>query len=609
MNFKVYDMFWPPADSGESFELYVRKSPNAELTREGEKGLRLDSGNAARASLSFDTWYNALAAAKWKKYAVLNGLYLHLRLRGAGKVEIFSVSENNAEQLLLERDFSFQNFEDLRIPFPESDAPLAAWRIRTRCCQIQEARYETGSPEEGLNPVYISIVICTFKREAYVRAAMEAVELAMRRDPVLRKHLRLRIIDNGNTLEAGAYAGEQIFLYPNLNSGGSGGFARGMLETLADESFPSTHVLLMDDDIELPEGVLYKTRALLGLLRPEYAGACVGGTMLNMEERHILLASLEYHDGKYLRRRHFPGGRDLLRRCNLARHETTSDNVNQYQGWWYCVIPVTVIKEKGLPFPFFFQLDDVEYAMRTQRPILQMNGIFVWHENFNLKEENAKYLFIFRNYLILSELYPDRRRAVYLRIAMIVIFHALCFNYRIFGALRAALGFFLQGPEHLRDPKIYAELLNEARRHNEEVTDVSLQAARASRSRITPLRKAFCVLTLNGHLLPAFCLKDCGLMGQDSKVRELSNFYLKKKLCLVQGKLPLGVLRQRSLPTLLRELGATVPLLPRFLLRRSRVGKLYRNTYGEMTSQDFMRRHLGKGCPRPGYTAETNRSL
>ncbi len=60
-------------------------------------------------------------------------------------------------------------------------------------------------------------------------------------------------------------ANHGLKICPNKNAGGAAGFARGMLETMREGH--ATHVLLMDDDVEVKPSALEKTYTLLSLLK------------------------------------------------------------------------------------------------------------------------------------------------------------------------------------------------------------------------------------------------------------------------------------------------------------------------------------------------------
>ena len=57
----------------------------------------------------------------------------------------------------------------------------------------------------------------------------------------------------------------------------------------------------------------------------------------------------------------------------------------RYAAWWYCCIPVSVIKKKGMPLPFFVRFDDAEYGLRCAPQIMTLNGICIWHLAFFMR--------------------------------------------------------------------------------------------------------------------------------------------------------------------------------------------------------------------------------
>ena len=38
---------------------------------------------------------------------------------------------------------------------------------------------------------------------------------------------------------------------------------------------------------------------------------------------------------------------------------------SDYSAWWYCCMPMRVVREDNLPFPLFIRGDDVEYGLRN----------------------------------------------------------------------------------------------------------------------------------------------------------------------------------------------------------------------------------------------------
>ena len=101
------------------------------------------------------------------------------------------------------------------------------------------------------------------------------------------------VIDNGRTLDAEALSDEGVTVLPNPNVGGSGGFARGMMEAMKhDENF--THVLLMDDDVSISTESLRRTFNLLSLATGKYKNAFINGAMLVAEEPNRQFEDVSY---------------------------------------------------------------------------------------------------------------------------------------------------------------------------------------------------------------------------------------------------------------------------------------------------------------------------
>lgn len=71
-----------------------------------------------------------------------------------------------------------------------------------------------------------------------------------------------------------------ITIIHNPNCGGSGGFARGLLEGV---NFGCSHIIFLDDDISLDTNVILKTYSLLKILKPEYYDSFIGLVQLHSE--------------------------------------------------------------------------------------------------------------------------------------------------------------------------------------------------------------------------------------------------------------------------------------------------------------------------------------
>jgi galactofuranosylgalactofuranosylrhamnosyl-N-acetylglucosaminyl-diphospho-decaprenol beta-1,5/1,6-galactofuranosyltransferase len=231
----------------------------------------------------------------------------------------------------------------------------------------------------------ISIGITTFNRPVYLleqlRILGDSPELVDLLDAVY-------VVDQGTTkvTEHPDYAdatkglGEKLKVIEQGNIGGSGGFARGMFETL--QAGQSDYVLILDDDIKPePEGILRAATFADLTHRP----TIVGGHMFSMYDPSVLHAFAEvvgprkwwWGPAPNTKPRHDFGRRNL-RNTPWLHRRADSD----YNGWWECLIPTRIIREIGLALPVFIKWDDAEYALRARKkgyPTVSMPGFACWH--------------------------------------------------------------------------------------------------------------------------------------------------------------------------------------------------------------------------------------
>jgi GT2 family glycosyltransferase len=597
----LYNIIFPPVDAEpETHAMYLRSRGEVVIDH-AAAALHLRAGNGCAAWAAFDTYVNAFAPDRWKTYTRLGNVSLKVRLRGTCRISLYAVDARNQESMsashLLQSEAKAQDFI---LPFPDSDAVLWFWDMTSDDCTLFSASYVTDVPAESLNPARLAVIICTFRRERYARALLEAIARNVDAGACVAGELCLYLVDNGRTLDESVCIRPYMKLIPNRNTGGSGGFARGMLEVMDDTRFQATHMLLMDDDIELPEGVLHKTFSLLRLLKVEYAPVCIGGAMFDLRNRYMHYASAEKTGGIFFFQRIF-GDFDARLREKFLPLVAQRRCAGQYQAWWYCVYPAELPARCGLPYPFFFQLDDIEYFLRSKlTDVIHLNGIFILHESFNRKISNSKNFYIFKNLLIVGELYPSKRLSVYACIARDMLYSIMRFNYKNFITLRLAIINFLEGPEQIRRPEIYEALLNKSRQCNDDIVDITNYMAfnkdNIGIRRLSLWCKVIMVLTLNGHFLPNFCLKEIAYVGRYRQCSEFTIIFLKKILCY-ETELPgYGFVRTRSIKILVQETVHLLRILVLFICKRNTVGSNYRATFSTLTSTSFLREHLGLGA-------------
>jgi len=167
------------------------------------------------------------------------------------------------------------------------------------------------------------------------------------------------------------------------NTGGAGGFTRGMLEHSLDAQI--THVLLMDDDIDLPADLVERASAILSFTdRP----VCLGGAMFDYHERHRLFSAGDYLVPGSFGIGHIAPMQDCDIRKTAGVDFLARRHAPDFNGWWCFAFPVEAIASVGLPMPCFIRGDDVEYGYRLKRegwPTRPWPGLAVWHMPFSEK--------------------------------------------------------------------------------------------------------------------------------------------------------------------------------------------------------------------------------
>lgn len=478
--------------------------------------------------IDFSTYFNSLSIMKWKEYSNAGSFYLHFKYRGAG----FDLQERTVGNL----DWSSRAVPDSNHSFPSSDVwasvdieiteqtgeTLHSFGIESSGdLTLDDAYYYADVDPCCIHPIELALAITTFKKEQYVLNNLNLIkEGVLSGKESISEHFHVHVVDNGRSLDCNS-GSDRISIHPNPNVGGSGGFARGMIEAL-EQSPKATHVLLMDDDVEvLPESFI-RTFNLLSLLKEEYVDAFLSGAMMSLEEPNLRTEDLGFFTAKGTFSPLKPAGymtslHDVVEtEIYKAPTGLYEDTAQQYAGWWYCVIPTATIEREGLPLPLFVRSDDAEYALRCKPKFMSMNGICVWHNSFKFKYSAAVERYqVSRNTLIsqattgaapLSDFLYEIRREVELDLKK--------FNYDEAALAVKGLEDFLRGPEWISHPVAESRFMA-ANREREQLIPIEQLIPQAlelgvdltqltsgnlslggDRSRLQALKD---YLTINGH--------------------------------------------------------------------------------------------------------------
>ncbi len=346
-------------------------------------------------TFDFTTYFNSISVRKWQKYASLNNVSLHLEISGSkGEIELtFANQFSFNSEIIPNTKTSFDATNEAFVcdlQFDKVDAELLGFKINCDAkAAITNSYYFTDVKKKQLNDVELALCTTTFKKEEFIIPNTKMIyESVCESDSEIAKHFTMHIVDNGKTLKEKDFPRDKrIILHPNENVGGSGGFARGMIESIHQKN-KATHVLLMDDDVEVSPESIKRTYALMRLVNDEHKDAILSGAMHELDYPYNQWEDVGYIDelGKF-RPTKAPLNIMSLRDC--VGNEVYTNEQGRYAAWWYSVIPTKTIERAGLPLPLFVRSDDTEYGYRCNSKLMTMNSICIFHKGFHIRYDAA----------------------------------------------------------------------------------------------------------------------------------------------------------------------------------------------------------------------------
>ena len=512
---------------------------------------------APGAVLGLNTYFNSFSCEKWREYTGVESVRFLLTGRGRARVSLYYAwqdGEKVRKVPVAEAESDLSETGQTAIDFPEpapgeskqpeavrtEEGSLRAGPIRlapysqgslyaviraVTACEITGGGWETDL--RAANLVRMAVVMCTYKKEAYVRRNLAVLTELLEEKGEDGEHTlsAVCIVDNGRTLPDPRIPG--VTVIPNRNTGGSGGFARGMKAVLdgeitaagarergtgdgksnhAGEEF--THLLLMDDDVAIEPEAVRRTKAFLACEKEEYRTRLLGGAMLRLDYPYLQHEAGGVWNHGMIHSVH--QGLDLRHMRNVLKNEQREKVRADYVAWWYCCIPLAYVRQHGLPMPFFLHCDDIEYSLRGKAEPIYLNGIAVWHEPFENKRYSATEYYDVRNMLFTNARHcPEYgRKEEAFGILYKIYANLIRYRYRDAELVLRAVEDFRKGEKWLGEvdgEKLHEEIVGMGYRLEklEGIPDRPEVPERLYRYKGKGLRKYKNILTLNGYLLPA----------------------------------------------------------------------------------------------------------
>jgi galactofuranosylgalactofuranosylrhamnosyl-N-acetylglucosaminyl-diphospho-decaprenol beta-1,5/1,6-galactofuranosyltransferase len=452
----------PIDDDTDVLPLYVdetshkqQESVERTATILGRRSLALPRGRR----VSFCTYFNAFPASYWRRWSTVEVVRLRVVVRGRAKVLVYRSSGKGDTQRTETADVD--GTAEFVLPLaPFIDGGWYWFDVigGDEETVLEEAEWCADDASAGHGRVTIGIT--TFNRPEFcvdqlhalsaATDALEAIDEILVVDQGARK-----VTDHPDFAEAATALGSRLRVIEQANLGGSGGFARAMHETV--RAGRSDYVLLLDDDVvSEPEGIT-RAVAFADLAR---SATIVGGHMFNLYDRAVLHAmgeGVEPFRWFYRPAPHTHYGHDFaeapLRTTPWLHRRTDVD----YNAWWMCLIPTSVIQKIGLALPLFIKWDDAEYGVRARRagiPTVSLPGAAVWHIPWQDKDDTLDWQAYYhaRNRIVAALVHsPYERGGNLVKESLFVTAkHVLAMQYSTAELICRAVEDVLTGPDHLQ---------------------------------------------------------------------------------------------------------------------------------------------------------------
>ena len=218
-------------------------------------GFSLDKGG----KVEFDTYFNGFSIEKWRKYTQVKEVSVNLELQGDVLVTLSSQavsSRRSFKERACKTGMHTTERSSYSFPFGNEEKGMLYFEVTALSdgAALYGGYYEDTAIEKPARQPKIGIDICTFKRERYIEKNIGLLNAHVFNNPdsPLQEHLEVFVSDNGQTLDIDKLGSDKIHIVRNKNTGGAGGFTRGLMEILKNGNpHGITHALLMDDDITI----------------------------------------------------------------------------------------------------------------------------------------------------------------------------------------------------------------------------------------------------------------------------------------------------------------------------------------------------------------------
>lgn len=432
----LQSLLWPEQGIITEHPLFFRLAGLATFTDDRTE-IRFEPGSHA----VFDTYANFFNLGKWQRSTQINDLRLHLVGSGTFELVVFQILPERSWERLVNRVIHLDTETEVDIShfLRAANAGLVFFSLTALDKgHLSNAAWVTHQPPRQTPQIALSIT--TFRREDAVRDTVDRFNAFMAKT-TLAPYLHLIVVDNGQS--AGITPSAHVTPIPNANLGGSGGFARGLIEA---ETRGATHCIFMDDDASILLGAIERVWAFLAYSTDP--ATAVAGALAMANHRWSI-----WENGAVFDKRCHPQwlGTDMRDATQVQKMELNSVQRpphNFYGGWWFFAFPIVTLRHR--PFPFFVRGDDISFSLANGFDIVTLPGVICFQDaDFSDKESLQTLYLDLRNHLIHHLALPSMdigRRATIGIASSFFLRSLLQCHYETLKALNLAIEDVIRGP-------------------------------------------------------------------------------------------------------------------------------------------------------------------
>lgn len=333
--------------------------------------------------IQFDTYYNGLSLSLINSKTIIDELFLSINVKGKAFIKLGVYQLGKPLKWLSENEINQEN-QKLKVNKSLLDNFTEGILFFEICAisDIEFLGFEWQTDIEPARDVKLAVVITHFNNLNYVLPAIDRLK-----STILNEHIKLFVIDNSRNIDISN--SDHVTIIKNKNFGGSGGFARGLLEA---KKRGFTHCLFMDDDASCETESIYRTFMIFSYAKHD--NTAIAGSLLRELEPYRLFEKGAKFDNYC---KPLCSGKNLKKVNSLLKAELLTEKVD-YGGWWFFGYKIDEVE--FYPFPFFVKGDDIMFSMMNKFDIATPMGVACWGEDFSHKASPLSIYLDLRNHIV-----------------------------------------------------------------------------------------------------------------------------------------------------------------------------------------------------------------